>query len=121
MKPAGTILVDTNVLVYAFERAASSKGAIAKELVERLWLERRGVISLQNLSELCSVCLTRFRPPVPAGTMNSTGLVGSHANAGAEKASAQLIAASAAIENFLAFMVIPPSAGFPVQTFSRPT
>ena len=43
--------VDTNVLVYAHDRGAGRKHEIAKALVENLWHQRRGVISIQVLQE----------------------------------------------------------------------
>ncbi len=39
--------VDTNVLVYARDRAAGSKQKIAHELISNLWDSRCGVISTQ--------------------------------------------------------------------------
>ena len=43
--------VDTNVLVYAHDRGAGRKHEIAKALVENLWRQRKGVISIQVLQE----------------------------------------------------------------------
>jgi predicted nucleic acid-binding protein len=43
--------VDTNILIYAFDATAGDKRRIAVELISRLWLERRGCISLQVLQE----------------------------------------------------------------------
>ena len=44
--------VDTNVLVYAHDRGAGTKHALARDLVARLWDERIGVISTQVIQEL---------------------------------------------------------------------
>lgn len=44
--------VDTNVLVYAHDRSAGRKHEVARNLVERLWQERSGVVSTQVLQEL---------------------------------------------------------------------
>ncbi len=49
---SGRSFVDTNVLVYAHDAGAGSKHAIARELIERLWQERSGVVSTQVLQEL---------------------------------------------------------------------
>ena len=46
------VFVDTNVLVYAYDRGAGSKHEIALSHVEKLWLEGNGVISTQVLQEL---------------------------------------------------------------------
>ena len=43
--------VDTNILIYAFDRSAGGKHRIAVDLMTRLWTERRGSISLQVLQE----------------------------------------------------------------------
>ena len=43
--------VDTNVLVYAYDRAAGAKRDLARDLLEALWNEGRGVLSTQVLQE----------------------------------------------------------------------
>ena len=43
--------VDTNVLVYAYDRGAGSKHEQALSLVEKLWMEGSGVLSTQVLQE----------------------------------------------------------------------
>src|SRR2546421_12622963 len=48
-------------------------------------------------------------PPVKAGTTNSTGMVGSHAEAGAAAASATAAAARRAL------LIMSPSAGVPLR------
>ncbi len=65
MKVDGLVLVDTNVLIHAYERASSVKSAPARDVLRRLWAERRAVLSVQNLSEFSSVVLTKLRPPMP--------------------------------------------------------
>lgn len=45
--------VDTNILVYAHDRAAGSKHEKAKALIEKLWQSGEGVLSTQVLQELC--------------------------------------------------------------------
>ena len=41
--------VDTNVLVYAYDRAAGAKHDQVRRLVEELWREGRGLLSVQVL------------------------------------------------------------------------
>ncbi len=48
---SGREFVDTNVLVYAFDRTAGTKREAAIELVQRLWFEHTGCVSLQVLEE----------------------------------------------------------------------
>jgi predicted nucleic acid-binding protein len=45
--------VDTNILIYAHDRAAGAKHERARQLVERLWTSEQGVLSTQVLQELC--------------------------------------------------------------------
>lgn len=56
-----TTFVDTNVLVYAFDRTDPRKQAIAAEHLERLWTERTGVLSTQILQEFYSVATARMK------------------------------------------------------------
>jgi predicted nucleic acid-binding protein len=44
--------VDTNILMYAHDKAAAVKHERAKALVEELWRDRSGVVSTQVLQEL---------------------------------------------------------------------
>jgi predicted nucleic acid-binding protein len=44
--------VDTNILIYAHDKAAGAKRERAKALVEELWRDRTGVVSTQVLQEL---------------------------------------------------------------------
>jgi predicted nucleic acid-binding protein len=53
--------VDTNVLVYANDSAAGGKYYVASELVERLSLDRKGVVSTQVLAEMYSVLTRKLR------------------------------------------------------------
>jgi len=53
--------VDTNILVYAEDRDAGSKHAIARDLVAGLWRSGQGAVSIQVLQELY-VTVTRKVP-----------------------------------------------------------
>jgi predicted nucleic acid-binding protein len=44
--------VDTNILMYAHDKAAGAKHERAKALIEELWRDRTGVVSTQVLQEL---------------------------------------------------------------------
>jgi predicted nucleic acid-binding protein len=46
------VFVDTNILVYAHDRAAGAKHERARALIEKLWKSDGGVISTQVLQEL---------------------------------------------------------------------
>lgn len=43
--------VDTNVLVYAYDRDAGDKHRVAQELLSALWADRLGTLSIQVLQE----------------------------------------------------------------------
>jgi len=43
-------LVDTNILVYAYDTTQGEKHKIANEIVRKLWLEG-GALTVQNLQE----------------------------------------------------------------------
>ena len=44
-------LIDTNVLVYAYDRSEQQKYALSKSLVADIWQTGDGVVTLQNLTE----------------------------------------------------------------------
>ena len=58
------VFVDTNVLVYAYDRAAGSKHVRARELLEELWNAGRGTLSTQVLQEFYVNVRRKARPPV---------------------------------------------------------
>ena len=57
--------VDTNILVYAHDRAAGMKHERAKGLVEKLWGSGEGVVSTQVLQELCVSLRKKAGVPLP--------------------------------------------------------
>jgi predicted nucleic acid-binding protein len=56
--------VDTNVLVYAEDRDAEEKQAVARDLVLRLWNDRDGVVSIQVLQELYVTTTRKLKKPL---------------------------------------------------------
>ena len=42
--------VDTNVLVYAYDRCAGAKRDLARNLLEELWNEGRGILVRKGIS-----------------------------------------------------------------------
>ena len=50
---ADKYFVDTNILIYAHDRAAGIKHERARQLIEGLWTGGPGVLSTQVLQELC--------------------------------------------------------------------
>ena len=58
--------VDTNILMYAHDRAAGEKHRRAKALVEELWDTRAGVVSTQVLQELAVNLRRKTKKPLDA-------------------------------------------------------
>jgi predicted nucleic acid-binding protein len=58
------VFVDTNVLVYAYDRGAGSKHERALSLVEKLWMEGSGVLSTQVLQEFYVNVRRKARKPI---------------------------------------------------------
>ena len=52
------IFLDTNIIVYAHDRSSGRKQTVAKEIMDYLWISRKGVISVQVLQEFY-VCVTK--------------------------------------------------------------
>lgn len=61
----GKAFVDTNVLIYAHDVDAGRKHDIAKDLLRRLWSERRGLLSAQVLQEFYVNATRKIRQPLP--------------------------------------------------------
>src|ERR1700691_3811565 len=59
------VFIDTNILVYAHDRAAGVKHERARALIERLWNSGEGVLSTQVLQELCINLRRQTARPLP--------------------------------------------------------
>jgi predicted nucleic acid-binding protein len=59
------VFVDTNILVYAHDRAAGIKYERARTLIEKLWIRGSGVLSTQVLQELCINLRRKVARPWP--------------------------------------------------------
>ena len=56
-------LMDTNILVYAYDLGELSKHTVARELIENLSDDGRLLFSTQVLNEFCSVMMRPSRTP----------------------------------------------------------
>ncbi len=66
--PSGSIVfVDTNVLLYAEDRAHAGKHAVARTWLRELWLRRSGRLSTQVLNEFYVIATRKLKPPMPPG------------------------------------------------------
>ena len=61
----GSILLDTNVLVYAYDRAEPVKQARALEMLDALALSGLGLITSQVLAEFFVVVTRKIAEPLP--------------------------------------------------------
>lgn len=60
-------LIDTNILVYAFDADSGRKHSLAKELIGRSWRDKeRYAVSTQNLAEFSVVVREKVAHPVPS-------------------------------------------------------
>jgi predicted nucleic acid-binding protein len=57
--------VDTNVVLYAYDRSEHEKSAIARETLSDLWRNRQGLVSTQVLQELYVNLTRKVRVVVP--------------------------------------------------------
>ena len=56
--------VDTNILLYAHDRDAGPKRAVAARLLATLWEEHRGIVSPQVLQEFLVNALCKLKNPL---------------------------------------------------------
>jgi predicted nucleic acid-binding protein len=62
----GSYLVDTNVLVYAYDRSEPEKQEKALELLDELVLTNKGVLSVQVLGEFLVTVVRKLAKPLSA-------------------------------------------------------
>jgi len=60
----GDVLIDTNVLVYAYDARVRPKQEQALSLLRRLVVNGRGRISTQVLGEFWAACTKKLEPPL---------------------------------------------------------
>ena len=70
---ADKFFVDTNILVYAYDRSSGRKHQKAKTVVEELWRSAGGVVSTQVLQELAANLRRKCTPPL--GTDDTRQLI----------------------------------------------
>lgn len=58
--------VDTNILLYAYDPSAGERHEAASALVDRLWRERRGALSVQVLQEFYVNATRKVAATIPA-------------------------------------------------------
>ena len=60
----GKFFLDTNILVYSFDRSARRKQAKAQELIESALRTHQGIVSTQVVQEFLNVATTKFTTPI---------------------------------------------------------
>jgi predicted nucleic acid-binding protein len=63
--------VDTNVLTYAHDADAGRKREIAKHVLQELWIERSGILSMQVLQEFYVNVTRKIRTPLASSAARS--------------------------------------------------
>jgi predicted nucleic acid-binding protein len=58
------VLIDTNVLIYAYDRADPVKQRRAIDLLDQLCAAHMGAVSAQSLSEFFSIATRKLTPPL---------------------------------------------------------
>ena len=63
--PEGRIFVDTNILIYAYDKSAAQKREIARRRITELWESGQGVLSTQVLLEFFVTATRKIDKPLP--------------------------------------------------------
>lgn len=66
--PQATYFLDTNILVYAFDRSAGRKHSLAAQLLEACWENENGCLSIQVLQEFYVTVTRKIAAPLDAQT-----------------------------------------------------
>jgi predicted nucleic acid-binding protein len=62
--PQVTYFLDTNILVYAYDRSAGEKRDLAAQLMESCWVNENGCLSLQVLQEFFVTVTKKLETPL---------------------------------------------------------
>ncbi len=63
-EPQAAVFLDTNILVYAFDRSAGLKHELARRLVENCWENENGCLSVQVLQEFYVTVTRKIAAPL---------------------------------------------------------
>ena len=66
--PQATYFLDTNILVYAYDRSAGQKHSLAVRLVEECWENENGCLSIQVLQEFFVTVTRKIATPLDPQT-----------------------------------------------------
>jgi predicted nucleic acid-binding protein len=68
----GKAFIDTNILIYAHDHRAGVRYQLAEELLEKLWHEKRAVLSTQVLQEFCVNARRKSAKPIDMDELRET-------------------------------------------------
>ncbi len=66
--PQAATFLDTNILVYAYDRSAGQKHRLSRQLVEECWENENGCLSLQVLQEFYVTVTRKIAAPLDPQT-----------------------------------------------------
>ncbi|HEX3043926.1 MAG TPA: PIN domain-containing protein [Bacillota bacterium] len=66
------VLVDTNILVYAYDTSNPEKQAKAFQIIDKLAMERKGVLSSQILGEFFVTVTQKIKPPLDPAVVSQS-------------------------------------------------
>ena len=64
VEPQAVYFLDTNILVYAYDRSAGQKHALAGQLMEACWENENGCLSIQVLQEFFVTVTRKLAMPL---------------------------------------------------------
>ncbi len=67
----GRSLLDTNILVYAFDTQEPKKRTIAKHHLTQLFTTGDTILSLQVINEFCNVAQKKLKPPMSSADIRT--------------------------------------------------
>ena len=60
----GKYFIDTNIIIYSFDKNAQEKNTVAKSLIAEALEHSKGIISFQVIQEFLNVSLRKFQSPL---------------------------------------------------------
>ena len=57
-------LIDTNIIVYAYDTSEKEKHSISKDILKQIWKDGGGIVCLQNLMEFFVIITKKVENPI---------------------------------------------------------
>ena len=68
---SGRSLLDTNILVYAFDTQDPRKQTIARQHLTKIFASNHTILSLQVINEFCNVAQKKLKPPMSSADIQT--------------------------------------------------